>query len=186
VIGDVAGHDVAAAATMGHLRGPIRACIWDAEDPDPAAVLRRVDRLVQGLQVASLATMMYVRATPPADDGGPWRLDVANAGHPPLAIRRPDGRVELCDDVPGMLVGVDASTVRRTVSAEVPSGTTLVAYTDGLIERPGEDLDTGIRELTERLAAARVDAGPRQLCDAAVSGRLDRRDDVALIAVRFG
>jgi hypothetical protein len=68
----------------------------------------------------------------------------------------------------------------------VPAGTTLVAYTDGLIERPGIDLDAGIGELVERLAAAPVDAGPRQLCDAAVSGRLDRRDDVALIAVRFG
>jgi serine phosphatase RsbU (regulator of sigma subunit) len=185
VIGDVAGHDVAAAATMGHLRGLIRACIWDAADPDPGAVLGRVDRLVQGLQVASLATMIYVRATRPASEGGPWRLNVANAGHPPLAVRRPDGRVELCDDASGMLVGVDASHHRRTVSAEVPAGTTLVAYTDGLIERPGQDLDAGTGELLERLAAAPVDAGPRLLCDVAVSGRLDRRDDVALIAVRF-
>jgi PAS domain S-box-containing protein len=185
VIGDVAGHDVAAAATMGHLRGLIRACIWDAADPDPGAVLGRVDRLVQGLQVASLATMIYVRATRPASEGGPWRLHVANAGHPPLAVRRPDGRVELCDDASGMLVKVDASHHRRTVSAEVPAGTTLVAYTDGLIERPGQDLDAGTGELLERLAAAPVDAGPRLLCDVAVSGRLDRRDDVALIAVRF-
>jgi PAS domain S-box-containing protein len=186
VIGDVAGHDVAAAATMGHLRGLIRACLWDAEDPDPGAVVGRVDRLVQGLQVASLATMIYVRATRPECDGGPWRLHVANAGHPPLAVRWPDGRVELCDDVPGMLVGVDGSITRPTVSAEIPPGTTIVAYTDGLIERPGRDLDTGIEELTERLAAAPVDASPRELCDAAISGRLDRRDDIALIAVRFG
>jgi hypothetical protein len=186
VIGDVAGHDVAAAATMGHLRGLIRACIWDAEDPDPGAVLGRVDRLVQGLQVASLATMAYVRAVPPEHDGGHWRLHVANAGHPPLAVRWPDGRIELCDDVPGMLVGVDTRSRRPTVSATVPPGTTVVAYTDGLIERPGEDLDCGIAELVGRLAAAPPDAGPRQLCDAAVSGPLDRRDDVALIAVRFG
>jgi PAS domain S-box-containing protein len=185
VIGDVVGHDVAAAATMGHLRGLIRASIWEAEDPDPGAVLTRVDRLVQGLRVASLATMVYVRATRPAGEGSPWRLHVANAGHPPLLLRRPDGEVRELDGVTGLLVGVDDSTRRDTLTFDVPRGSTVVAYTDGLIERPGLDLDHGIRELAERLATAPLDADPRQLCDAAVSGRLDRRDDVALIAVRF-
>jgi serine phosphatase RsbU (regulator of sigma subunit) len=68
----------------------------------------------------------------------------------------------------------------------VPSGSTLLAYTDGLIERPGLDLDHGIQALRDRLAAAPPDADPQKLCDAAVSGALDHRDDVALIAVRFG
>jgi hypothetical protein len=171
---------------MGHLRGLIRACIWDAEDPHPGAVVARVDRLVQGLRVASLATMVYVRATRPAVEGGAWRLHLANAGHPPLLLRRPDGAVELLDGATGLLVGVDQDTRRTTLAVDVPPGSTVVAYTDGLIERPGEDLDAGLRELVERLAAAPPDAGPRELCDAAVSGRLDRRDDVALIAVRFG
>jgi serine phosphatase RsbU (regulator of sigma subunit) len=85
----------------------------------------------------------------------------------------------------GLLVGVDEATHRETVVLDVPHGSTLVAYTDGLIERPGEDLDEGIAELAARLAAAPADATPRELCDAATSGRLDRRDDVALIAVRF-
>jgi hypothetical protein len=67
----------------------------------------------------------------------------------------------------------------------VPAGSTLIAYTDGLIERPGIDLDEGIAELRARLAAAPVDADPTLLCDAAVSGTLDGRDDVALLAVRF-
>jgi serine phosphatase RsbU (regulator of sigma subunit) len=186
VIGDVAGHDVAAAATMGHLRGLIRACIWDAEDPHPGAVVARVDRLVQGLRVASLATMAYVRATRPAVAGGAWRLHLANAGHPPLLLRSPDGAVHQLDGATGLLVGVDQDTRRTTLTVDVPPGSTVVAYTDGLIERPGEDLDAGLLELVERLAAAPPDAGPRELCDAAVSGRLDRRDDVALIAVRFG
>jgi serine phosphatase RsbU (regulator of sigma subunit) len=68
----------------------------------------------------------------------------------------------------------------------VPRGSTLVAYTDGLIERPGTDMDQGIHELCERVMRAPRDAGPRELCDAAVTGALDHRDDVALIAVRFG
>jgi serine phosphatase RsbU (regulator of sigma subunit) len=186
VIGDVVGHDVAAAAAMGHLRGLLRACVWDAEDADPGVVLARVDRLVQGLHVASLATMIYARALRPQRPGDPWRVHIANAGHPPALLRSPSGAVRLVDGVTGLLVGVDASAHRATLTLEVPAGSTLVLYTDGLIERPGQDLDEGIHELCERLASAPVAAGPRELCDAAVSGSLDHRDDVAVIAVRFG
>jgi PAS domain S-box-containing protein len=184
-VGDVVGHDVAAAAAMGHLRGVLRACIWDAPDPDPGSVLARVDRLVQGLRVASMATMVYARAVPPSAPGGPWQVYVANAGHPPLLLRACDGAVRLLDGVTGLLVGIDASTHRETLVLELPAGTTLIAYTDGLIERPGRDLDQGIDELRARLAAAPLGATPRQLCDAAVDGAVDHRDDVALLAVRF-
>src|SRR3954447_3165588 len=185
-IGDVVGHDVAAAAAMGHLRGVLRACIWDAADPDPGSVLARVDRLVQGLRVASLATMVYARAVRPTTPGGPWSLPVANAGPPPLLLRDPDGTVRPLDGVTGLLVGVDATAHRQTLVLEVPPGTTLIAYTDGLIERPGLDLDHGIGLLRDRIAATPADADPRQLCAAAVAGSLDHRDDVALLAVRFG
>jgi PAS domain S-box-containing protein len=185
VIGDVVGHDVAAAAAMGHLRGLIRACIWDAVDPDPGVVLARVDRLVQGLHVASMATMVYVRAIPPSGEGRGWHVHVANAGHPPLLVRSADGTVGTVDGVTGLLVGVDSSARRESLHLELPPGSTLLAYTDGLIERPGADLDQGIAELAARLAATPADATPRELCDAAVAGTLDRRDDVALIAVRF-
>ncbi|TFV88039.1 PAS domain-containing protein [Blastococcus sp. CT_GayMR16] len=185
VVGDVVGHDVAAAAAMGHLRGLLRAVVWEAEDADPATVLARVDRLVQGLRVASLATMVYARAVRPSGDGAPWRVHIANAGHPPVLLRHPDGSVQILAEVTGMLVGVDVSSHRETVVLEVPRGSTLVAYTDGLIERPGRDMDEGIHELCERVMRAPRDAGPRELCDAAVSGALDHRDDVALIAVRF-
>jgi PAS domain S-box-containing protein len=185
VVGDVVGHDVAAAAAMGHLRGLLRACLWDADDADPGTVLARVDRLVQGLRVASLATMVYARAVRPVREGRPWRVHVANAGHPPLLLRHPNGSVRVLSEVTGMLVGVDASSHRQSVVLEVPGGSTLVAYTDGLIEQPGRDMDAGIHELCERLVRAPLHAGPRELCDAAVSGALDHRDDVAVIAVRF-
>jgi len=185
VVGDVVGHDVAAAAVMGHLRGLIRACLWDADDPDPGAVLGTIDRLVQGLQVASMATMVYARAVRPTGADGVWRLEVANAGHPPVLLRGPAGDVRLLDGATGMLVGVDASSRRITRVVEVPAGSTLLAYTDGLIETPGLDMDTGIGELALRLAAAPLPASPEELCAAAVSGVLDRRDDVALLAVRF-
>jgi len=186
VVGDVVGHDVAAAAAMGHLRGLLRACVWDAGNADPAAVLARVDRLVQGLRVASLATMVYARAVRPEGPGEPWRVHVANAGHPPMLLRHPEGSVQILSEVTGLLVGVDVAVDRKSVVLEVPTGTTLMAYTDGLIERPGQDMDQGIHELCERVMRAPRGAGPRELCDVAVSGALDHRDDVALIAIRFG
>jgi serine phosphatase RsbU (regulator of sigma subunit) len=111
---------------------------------------------------------------------------MANAGHPPVLLRDASGAVRPVDGATGLLVGVDATASRATVSIEIPAGSTLVAYTDGLIERAGHDLDEGIAELRERIAAAPVDASPHELCDAAVAGALDHRDDVALIAVRFG
>ncbi len=184
-IGDVVGHDVVAAAAMGHLRGLLRACVWEPTDPDPGSILGRVDRLVQGLHVASMATMAYVRATPPAGEGRPWTIEVANAGHPPLLLRRPDGEVEVLDQVSGMLVGVAGESVRATCRLELPVGSTLIGYTDGLIEHPGADLDEGIAALVARLRAAPVGAQPDELCARAVDADLDRRDDVALIAVRF-
>ncbi|MGR7024516.1 SpoIIE family protein phosphatase [Geodermatophilus sp. URMC 62] len=185
VVGDVVGHDIVAAAAMGHLRGLIRACLWDAPDPHPSTVLTRIDRLVQGLQVAPLATMAYLHAVPPAEPGGPWRARLANAGHPPLLLRSPDGAVRPIDGVTGLLVGVDVDARRTALPVDLPAGSTVLGYTDGLVETPGSDLDQGIAALVERLSATPVDASPRVLCDAAVSGTLDGRDDVALIAVRF-
>jgi PAS domain S-box-containing protein len=184
-IGDVVGHDVAAAAAMGHLRGLLRACAWDAVDTDPGEILGRVDRLVQGLHVAPMATMAYGRAERPAADGEPWRLELANAGHPPLLLCSADGSVQLLDDVTGLLLGVDAQHHRASVIVEVPVGSTLVAYTDGLIERPGEDLDAGIASLAARLAAAPAGASTAELCRHAVGEHPDRRDDVAVMAIRF-
>ncbi|MGX5656563.1 SpoIIE family protein phosphatase [Geodermatophilus nigrescens] len=186
VVGDVVGHDVAAAAVMGHLRGLIRACLWEAPDPHPAAVLTRIDRLVQGLRVTPMATLAYVRALPPAEPGGTWTAQVASAGHPPLLLRSPDGDVRPVDGASGMLVGVDVEAHRVVHTVELPAGATLLGYTDGLVETPGRDLDEGIADLAGRLAGTPADAAPRDLCDAAVSGTLDGRDDVALIAVRFG
>jgi len=184
-IGDVVGHDVTAAAAMGHLRGLLRACAWDAPDSDPGEVLGRVDRLVQGLHVAPMATMVYGRAERPAQDGAPWRLTLGNAGHPPLALRSPTGEVELLDDVTGLLIGVDDQHRRTSRRYELAPGSTLVAYTDGLIERPGEDLDQGIASLVARLEGAPTDATPADLCLHAVGATPDRRDDVAVIAIRF-
>jgi serine phosphatase RsbU (regulator of sigma subunit) len=184
-IGDVVGHDVAAAAAMGHLRGLLRACAWDAGEADPGQILGRVDRLVQGLHVAPMATMAYGRAVRPVVEGRPWGLHLANAGHPPLLLRHLDGTVEPLDGVTGLLIGVDAAHRRASRSFDIPSGSTLVAYTDGLIEQSGKDLDQGIASLAARLADSPADATPADLCLHAVGRAPDRRDDIAVMALRF-
>jgi len=96
-----------------------------------------------------------------------------------------DGTVRLLDGVTGLLIGVDAQHQRASVTFELPVGSSLIAYTDGLIERPGLDLDLGITALAERLSSAPADATPADLCVHAVGADPDRRDDVAVMALRF-
>lgn len=184
-VGDVVGHDVAAAAAMGHLRGLLRACAWDnaseGTSTDPARVLDRVDRLVQGLDVVPLATLLYAWARPAT---GGWELTWSSAGHPPPLLRLPGGEVEVLTDAGGVLLGVGGGG-RTNATRTVPPGTTLLGYTDGLVERRGEHLDRG----TARLAVALGAADPADL-DALIATVVgepgsDRDDDIAVIAVRL-
>ncbi|HET9071553.1 MAG TPA: SpoIIE family protein phosphatase [Acidimicrobiales bacterium] len=186
-VGDVVGHDLSAAAAMGHLRGLLRACAWNAVDDgngDPTVVLERVDRLMQGLHVVPLATLLFARLERPVVDGAAWRLRYASAGHPPLLARRADGAVEVLDEAPGMLLGVD-SPERSSAEVELRPGDCLVAYTDGLIERRDESIDTGLARIAETLArgdGADLEVVVDRLL--AVHGR-DRWDDTAVLAVRI-
>ncbi|QXG75949.1 SpoIIE family protein phosphatase [Modestobacter sp. L9-4] len=187
-IGDVAGHDIDAAATMGQLRGLLRASAYDATRPDPADVLARVDELMDVLAVRGLATLTHVHAhrpVPAIEDR--WRLVIANAGHPPLALRDPDGTVHLLEEVHGLILGVEPATVRASTTVWAPRGSTLVAYTDGLIERAGDQhLDQGLDRLTATLAAQPPTASPGELCEVLMRLAETPSDDVAVIAVRLG
>ncbi|HET9689656.1 MAG TPA: SpoIIE family protein phosphatase [Acidimicrobiales bacterium] len=194
-IGDVVGHDMTAAAAMGHLRGLLRACAWETADEgrttEPGRVLDRVDRLVQGLDVVPLATLVYLRAERATDgavarpDESAWRLSWASAGHPPPLVRLPDGAVEPLVGAGGVLLGATDDATRSSAVRTVPPGTTVVGYTDGLIERRGEDLDLGIA----RLCAALAQSDPTDLdglVQALVGGIGETRDDdIAVIAVRL-
>lgn len=92
-VGDVVGHDLAAAAAMGHLRVLLRSIAWDAVQregaADPARVLDRTDELVQALSITSMATVLLARLTKPSEAGGTWSLAFCNAGHPPALLRLP-------------------------------------------------------------------------------------------------
>jgi Stage II sporulation protein E (SpoIIE) len=104
-------------------------------------------------------------------------------GTPPTASERAEREL---DQQAGIVTAASAAVSQHEGSGNATLPGVLAAYTDGLVERPGTDLEAGIHQLGLRVAAAPAGATPRQLCDAAVAGPLDRRDDVALIAVRFG
>jgi len=172
---------------MGHLRGLLRACAWDtaADDGgDPGRVLERVDRLVQGLHVAPLATVFYGRLDRPTALGQDWQLTYASAGHPAPLLRSPDGKVSVLDDAGGLILGVADGVTRTSARTGLASGSLLLAYTDGLIERRGQDIEVGQRWLQEMTADTEADPEMlvQMLTDAV--GR-DLEDDLAVLAVRL-
>ena len=181
VIGDVTGHDVGAAATMGQLRAMLRGFAFEGGEP-PSLAVARLDAAVGGLRTGALATATVARVDP--DGHGGRALSWSNAGHPPPLLRHPDGRVEVLASRPDLLVGLDPGRSRHTQRIALPPGSTLLLYTDGLVERRRTDLDEGIARLVAALSAA----GPlplEELLDRlleGVPGSTD--DDVALLAVR--
>ncbi|GAB7192955.1 hypothetical protein NUM3379_36640 [Kineococcus sp. NUM-3379] len=181
VIGDVMGHDVSAAAAMGHLRTVVRTLAYDRE-ARPAEVLRRTDRAMQGLQVDTLATAVVAQVSPPGP-GGRRELRWCRAGHLPPLLLRPDGSVDLLDGT-GLVLGIDAEHEREDSVGEVLPGSTLLLYTDGLVERRDVSMDERIDVL--RAALAELAHLPLdELCDALLVRMLPEGsdDDVAVVAV---
>jgi PAS domain S-box-containing protein len=188
VIGDVMGHDTAAAAAMGQLRGLLRGIAWHS-GAGPADVLTGLDAAMRGLQVSTTATGVVARLEQGSDEqaAGVTRLRWSNAGHPHPMTVGADGEVRvLSGDTPDLLLGIDAATPRSEHVVVLEPGSTVLLFTDGLIERRGQDLDVGTALLHEHL----VELGRlplEQLCDALLERLLppDADDDAALVAVRL-
>ncbi|MGY5884604.1 SpoIIE family protein phosphatase [Modestobacter lacusdianchii] len=188
VIGDVVGHDTEAAACMGQLRGLLRGISYDSAD-SPAGVLSRLDRAMDGLQLETLASLIVARLeqTPEEFEQGVTRLRWSNAGHPPPVLLLPDGSTRvLTADRAELLVGVHLDAVRRDHVVTVPRGSTVLFYTDGLVERRDQVFDVGIEALAAELTTL-AGLPIAELADQLLSRLLPERaeDDVALIAVRL-
>jgi PAS domain S-box-containing protein len=184
-IGDVMGHDLIAAAAMGQLRSVLRSYAWEGHRP--SEVLERLDRLVQGLGMAQLATCVYGRLLP-AEDGALLRY--ANAGHLPPVVQRRDGSVEKLDGGKSVLIGAPGGageTGRPDGSALLGRGSTLVLYTDGLVEDRETDIDAGVERLCALVARHDPAEGVARLCDRLLDELLTgpRTDDAAVVAVRI-
>ena len=188
VIGDVVGHDTAAAAAMGQVRSLLRG-IAAYSDAGPAEVLRGLDSAMSVLQLDTLATAAIARfeQTPDERARGVTRMVWANAGHlPPLALNPDTSVTVLADWQADLLLGVDSSVTRTENVVTLDRGTTVLLCTDGLIERRDADLDAGLQRL--RTSLSELAGLPlQQLCDELIDRLVDGKpeDDVALVAVRL-
>ncbi|MET0765075.1 MAG: SpoIIE family protein phosphatase [Blastococcus sp.] len=188
VIGDVVGHDTEAAAAMGQLRGLLRG-IATYSDAGPVEVLRGLDASMATLRTNTLATATIARFEQTSDEfaRGLTRMRWANAGHLPPLVINPDGSVaELAAWKGDLLLGVDPAARRRESVVTLDRGSTVLLYTDGLIERRDSDLDDGmvrLRDAVIELADRPLDELLDELIERLVHGRPE--DDVAVVAVRL-
>jgi PAS domain S-box-containing protein len=176
-VGDVMGRGVAAAAAMAQMRAAVRA--FTAVDPTPQVVMANLDAMFAQFPTEQLVTLVYAVADPRRDE-----LAVCNAGHPPPVVLRADGSTEQLPSADGAPLAVIPQH-RRQVTVPFHLGDTVLAFTDGLIERRDEDIDAGQERV---LGALSTLAGPD------LSGALDvvveqlrdpdRDDDVAALAAR--
>ncbi|WP_421735647.1 SpoIIE family protein phosphatase [Cellulomonas sp.] len=180
-VGDVVGHDLRAAAAMGQLRSLLRSYAW--EGSSPGAVLARADELVRGLDIADVATSAYLRWR--SLDGGDAEVTYARAGHPPPLLRLAGGEVQSLDGGLSTPIGLAGPGGAEAV-IRVPLGSTLVLYTDGLVERRDRGLREGIAALTAELAALPDDADATVVKDRLVEVFVGehQEDDVCLLVVR--
>ncbi len=179
-IGDVSGHGIRAAALMGQLRNALRAYAFEGYPPSVAAA--RLDGLVRQVEAGWFATLAYAVIDPDTE-----ALTLANAGHPAPLVVAPDGEVRFLEEGRGSPLGTASATgAYEDAAYDVPAGSLLFFYTDGLVERRGTPLLDSLNELRQVVAAG--PAEPEALCEhvrAALLGDSPPRDDVAFVAVRM-
>ena len=176
VVGDVTGHGVSASAIMGQLRTTTTALAHLGSPPEE--IMRQLIRVVATHGEEAGATCLHAVYDPLSR-----RCRLTSAGHPPPVLRGPDGSTEVIDLPAGLVLGAGQDPY-QAMDKQLAPGSILAMYTDGLIERPGQDIADGMSRLAQALAD-----GPAQsldqLCDS-VLARLapPPRDDVALLLAR--
>lgn len=176
IIGDVQGHGVAAAATMGQLRSAVRALAVSGHTP--AEVMSGTNQLLIDLDPGLFASCCYIVLDPATG-----RTQAVRAGHLQPLLRRPDGRTEVLELPGGVVLGVDCGTTYPVTELVLEPGMVLALFTDGLVEQPGVDIDLGVERLRNTLS----DMGSAPLADTAdrlineARQTADRPDDIALL-----
>jgi serine phosphatase RsbU (regulator of sigma subunit) len=172
-VGDVVGHGPRSVAGMVMIKSMMRGQAMKGRRSLAAAV-ERLDRTVSEREL--VATLFYAVWAP--EEGV---LSWLNAGHVPAILKRPDGKSVLLEGGPSdALIGFDAGLRRTVTDTTVVPGSTLILYTDGLVEAPGVDLSASIAGLSSVEVS---DDEP--LVDALLARRHDQRDDVAILVVRW-
>jgi serine phosphatase RsbU (regulator of sigma subunit) len=184
VIGDVTGHDRHAAAAMAQFRNLLRGIGYAIGQP-PATILSVLDQAAHDLGVAEMATVVLAQVhRSPQQAAGLRTLRWSNAGHLPPLLLAPDGTTCYLDTAPDLLMGLDPATSRTDHELLLAPGSTVLFFTDGLVERRGAWLQDGLDWLA-RAAADVAHLPPEQICDALLAQVGDRvEDDVALLVLR--
>jgi PAS domain S-box-containing protein len=179
VMGDIAGKGLAAASMVGRLRSALRAYVLEGHSP--ALVVGQLNRLIwTEAQEGHMATLLFV-VVDPAEGRMAW----VNAGHPPPLLVTGNGRPRFLQGASSVPLGVLPYPDFREISVAVEAEATVVLYTDGLVERPGENIDLGLERLAKLVHDARGE--PDALCDTLLEALLPDgalSDDVALLALR--
>jgi serine phosphatase RsbU (regulator of sigma subunit) len=161
VVGDVAGHGIPAASTMGQLRSVTRAfAAADEGTRSPGNVLTRLNRHQLALGQGELFTVIYALV-----DLGAGNITWANAGHPPPVLRSAGGEIRFLEGGEG-LPGIE-DVAYATFEQRLEPGDTVFLYSDGLVERRGESLDVGLHRLADAIRAGPED--PERLCEHVLS-----------------
>lgn len=178
LVGDVVGHGLTAATTMGKLSSAARALALT--ESDPAELIRGIDLVAQTVPDARMATMACATL-----DVSRRLLRYSVAGHPPPLVRTADGSVLRLDDARGLPLATGFASSRHDAVVELPPGSLVVLYTDGLVERRDAPLDERFAELAALVRA--IDPGdPAAACEEIVRGMLgdaEQEDDVALLCL---
>ncbi|GAA5079404.1 PAS domain S-box-containing protein [Thermocatellispora tengchongensis] len=182
-IGDVVGHDLPAAVTMSQLRNMLRGLAVDRQEP-PGDILRRLNIAMEALCVEDTATCILARIEGREDRG--WQFHYSVAGHPPPLLVTSEGGARFLDGARNLLLGVLADVPRTSAIEPLPPDSTVLLYTDGLVELPGEHLDEGLERL-RRLAGELAREPLDTFCDELLAQLASNgKDDIAMIALRVG
>jgi anti-sigma regulatory factor (Ser/Thr protein kinase) len=179
VVGDVVGRGIPAATLMAQMRTAVRA--FASEGHDSADVVGRLNDLLFREGEQRTATLAYL-----ALDQETSRVTAVSAGHVPPLLVGPAGEADYLDLPSGPPVGAARIAHFREAQFDIPPGSLVLLYTDGLVERRDEPLDVGLERLRTTAAAAAT-LSPLAFCDAMLSRvleNIDQEDDVALLATQ--
>jgi serine phosphatase RsbU (regulator of sigma subunit) len=185
-VGDITGHDVRAAAIMGQVRSMLRQADLDHLGGGPAQALTAVENACHALSLDATGTLVHAHLRPLGGTDG-WRLTWTNAGHPPPLLAHPGGSTERLGGNELLLWPGMPDVCRADRQRVLMPGDTLLLYTDGLVERRGDDVDLAIENAAAVLAAAPAGQPLSDVLDALTSqvAGTETDDDIALLAVRI-
>jgi serine phosphatase RsbU (regulator of sigma subunit) len=173
---------VEAAATMAQVRAALRS--YALAGGEPADTLDQLGRFVELFGLSAVVTVIYGVLQPPGADGS-RHFRWANAGHLPPLLRHPDGMVEELAECSSPLLGAPSTRARPTGEVQLELNSTLLLYTDGLVEVEGQDLSANVEHL--QVVLGRADRPEvHDVCAAILDAQLpgSRRDDVAMLLVK--